>query len=91
MLNELCGKEVSEQQKKELDDYFYGLSKPKVFWGSDGVEAKHDKGFESICALMTQFISRDPKKMTTLEFMQTLEELKKQYKPERSKRNGRGR
>lgn len=63
-----------------LDDYFYKLLKPKKFDGSEGEIAKFDKGFETTCTVMSQHISRDPKAMTTLEYMQTLEELRKQQK-----------
>lgn len=73
------------------DDYFYKLMKPRIFWGDEGVEAEHERGFESACVILSQRVSRDPKKMTVSEFMMTLAELKRQNKEQeiRSKRRGR--
>jgi len=64
--------------------YFYKLLKPKVFWGSEGIEAAHDKGFEASCVVLSQRISRDPKRMSVMEFLVTLEELKEQNKKEQA-------
>lgn len=75
-----------------IDEYLYSLLKPKVFWGSGGIEANYDKGFEISCDVIAQTRNRNPKEMTTFEFLQTLEAIRQQQKREQQslrKRNGR--
>ena len=77
----LAGETVEESSEKLADDYFYRMMKPKVFWGSEGAEADHERGYESACVILSQRVnSRDPKAMTVIEFMMTLSELKRQSK-----------
>lgn len=66
--------------EKEIDDYFYSLLKPEIFWGRDGFTVQHNKNFESACAIIAQQTSRNPKEMITIEYFQLLEELRNQSK-----------
>lgn len=84
--------DADEERLHVIDEYFYSLLKPKVFWGSGGLEAKYDKGFEVSCDTIAQTRNRDPKLMMTFEYLQTLEQIKKQQRTEQQsmrKRSGR--
>jgi len=59
------------------------MNQPKVFWGANGVEVNFVKGFEKTCAIINQHINKDPKTMTVLQFYESLEILKEQFKPKR--------
>lgn len=84
-LNVIAGGPDEREQLKQIDDYFYDLSKPEMFWGPDGVEVQTDKSYEQTCAIISQHVSRDPKQMMTREYMVTLEQLKEQF--ERNNKN----
>lgn len=53
---------------------------PKSFSGRQSEEVKSVKGFEEAVVYLSQYTTRDPKKMTVLEFYQALETIKKQNK-----------
>jgi len=63
------------------------MYEPKVFSGRASAEVKFIKGFEEAVVFLNQYVPRDPKSMTVLEFYQTLETVKKQTK-KKSKLNG---
>lgn len=79
-LKYMIGESDERDKLKPIEDYFYALIKPRIYWGSQGVEIEFDKGFETVCTAISQHISRDPKQMHTLEYLNTIEELKKQFK-----------
>lgn len=55
---------------------------PKVFIGSDSVEVKYDKQFESTCLLIAQKTSMDARKMTVLQFYNAVDNIKQQAEAE---------
>ena len=65
-------------QIADLDDYFFRKIEPQRFDGSEGMEVKHDRNFAAACALINQSRAKDPADMTTLEYLETLDVLKKQ-------------
>jgi hypothetical protein len=79
-LDKILKEPVNEKREQEIDEYFYLLLKPEIFWGHDGFTIQHNKNFESACAIIAQQTSRNPKEMITIEYYQTLEELKNQSK-----------
>lgn len=93
----LCRKIVGREMDTDaerlhvIDEYFYSLLKPKTFWGSTGLEAKYDKGFEITCDMISQTRNRDPKQMITFEYLQTLERIREVQKAEQQQARKRGR
>ncbi len=75
-----------ETQVKIVDDYFYSLTEPIVFYGTKGKEATYYRNFEQTCNMFRQNGVPEPKKMTAREFFQYLADLTKQA--ERSKKRG---
>lgn len=55
---------------------------PKAFMGSESVEVKYDKQFESTCLLIAQKTNLDAKKMTVLQFYNAVDNIKKQVEAE---------
>lgn len=67
----------------ELDEFFFSLHKPKNFNGKESEEIKHDKQFESACMVISQKANMNGKKMTVLEFYNTLMNISEQLKAEK--------
>ena len=55
---------------------------PKSYIGSESVEIKYDKQFESTCLLIAQKTSMDAKKMTVLQFYNAVDNIKQQLEAE---------
>lgn len=89
----IIGKELDTDAERlhVIDEYFYSLLKPKIFWGSGGLEAQYDKGFEISCDTISQTRNRDPKQMITFEYLQTLERIRQVQKAEQQQARKRGR
>lgn len=64
----------------KIDDYLYTMNKPNIFSGKDSVEIKYDKDFESMCLFVQKETQADVRNMTTLQFYNALEHIKKQRK-----------
>lgn len=75
----------------ELDEFLFSLHKPKNFNGKESEEIKYDKQFESACMVISQKANMNGKKMTVLEFYNTLTNISEQLKAEKKayKRNKR--
>jgi hypothetical protein len=78
-LDFILGENDEREKIKQIDDYFYDLMKPKQFWGTNGFEIQHDISFETNCTVLSQHLSVRPKDMTTLEYINSMQELKKQF------------
>lgn len=65
-----------------IDNYLFSLHKPKSYNGTDSIEVKYDKQFETSCMYISQKTNMDAKKMTVLEFYNTFSNLIKQLKAE---------
>ena len=66
----------------EIDAYLFSLYKPKSFSGSTSIEIQYDKQFETTCMLISQKTGLVAKKMTVLEFYNTLGNIEKQAEAE---------
>ena len=66
----------------EIDSYLFSLHTPRTFIGSNSVEIKHDKQFETTCMLISQKTGMNAKRMTVLEFYNTLSNIEKQVEAE---------
>ena len=66
----------------EIDDFLFSLYSPKSFIGSASAEVKYEKQFETSCMLISQKTGMTAKKMTVLEFYNTLTNIGKQAEAE---------
>ena len=64
------------------------VSKPGIYGGKDGREVKFLKGFENNCNILRQHVNKDPKEMTTLEYLQALELVVNDSKKNKRRKNG---
>ena len=55
---------------------------PKTYIGSESVEVKYDKQFESTCLLIAQKTNMDARKMTVLQFYNAIDNIKAQAEAE---------
>lgn len=65
-----------------VDIMLINMHNPKSFIGSESVEIKYDKQFESTCLLIAQKTSMDAKKMTVLQFYNAIDNIKSQLEAE---------
>ena len=65
-----------------IDDFLFSLHNPKSFIGSASAEVKYEKQFETSCMLISQKTGMTAKKMTVLEFYNTLTNIGKQAEAE---------
>lgn len=72
----------NSQKIAEINDFLFSLRKPKVFIGKESIEIKYDKQFESACMLISQKTGMNAKKMTVLEFYNTITNISKQVEAE---------
>lgn len=75
------GKDISTEVA-EIDDFLFSLHNPKSFVGPASVEVKYEKQFETSCMLISQKTGMTAKKMTVLEFYNTLNNIGKQAEAE---------
>lgn len=75
------------QKVRMIENNLLQIVPPSRFDGNQSVEVQNIKAYEASVAVMSQHLSRDPKKMTVLEFYQALEELQSQWKAQ-EKKNG---
>ena len=72
----------TEDEVVALDKTAQDKYKPKTYTGSDSVEVKYDRNFESTCLLIIQKTGADAKRMTVLQFYNAVDNIKKQTEAE---------
>ena len=82
VLDSIINDNDNSEKIKELDSLLINMSSPKAFIGSESVEIKYDKQFESMCLLIAQKVGLDAKKMTVLQFYNAIDTIKKQIEAE---------
>lgn len=82
-LQELIEDKDNAEQIAEIEEFLFSMHKPKIFTGKDSEEIKYDKQFESACMIISQKAGMDAKKMTVLEFYNTLINIQKQIENEK--------
>lgn len=65
-----------------IDTALLNMHVPKVFIGSESIEVKYDKQFESTCLLIAQKTNMDARKMTVLQFYNAIDNIKAQAEAE---------
>lgn len=89
VLDSIINNTDNTEQIELIDTMMLNMHTPKVFIGSESVEVKYDKQFESTCLLIAQKTNMDARKMTVLQFYNAIDNIKAQAEAEAksSKRN----
>lgn len=82
VLDSIINDNDNAEQIELIDMMMVNMHAPKVFIGSDSVEVKYDKQFESTCLLIAQKTSMDARKMTVLQFYNAVDNIKQQAEAE---------
>lgn len=82
VLDSIINDNDNTEQIELIDMMVVNMHTPKVFIGSDSVEVKYDKQFESTCLLIAQKTSMDARKMTVLQFYNAVDNIKQQAEAE---------
>lgn len=77
--------EDKDELIEALETEMLRIAKPGKYGGKDGKEVKFLKGFENNCNILRQHVNKDPKTMTTLEYLQALELVINDSKKKRRK------
>lgn len=72
----------NSEQIETIDMVMLNMHSPKSYIGSESVEIKYDKQFESTCLLIAQKTNMDAKKMTVLQFYNAVDNIKQQLEAE---------
>ena len=82
VLDSIINDTDNTEQIELIDTMMLNMHTPKVFIGSESVEVKYDKQFESTCLLIAQKTSMDARKMTVLQFYNAIDNIKAQAEAE---------
>lgn len=72
----------NSEQIDAIDMIMLNMHTPKIYMGSESVEVKYDKQFESTCLLIAQKTNMDARKMTVLQFYNAIDNIKTQAEAE---------
>ena len=72
----------NSEQIDAIDTIMLNMHTPKTYMGSESVEVKYDKQFESTCLLIAQKTNMDARKMTVLQFYNAIDNIKTQAEAE---------
>lgn len=82
VLDAIINDNDNTEQVELIDTMMLNMYAPKVFIGSESVEVKYDKQFESTCLLIAQKTNMDARKMTVLQFYNAIDNIKAQAEAE---------
>ena len=82
VLDSIINNTDNTKQIESIDAMMLNMHAPKVFIGSESVEVKYDKQFESTCLLIAQKTNMDARKMTVLQFYNAIDNIKAQAEAE---------
>lgn len=82
VLDSIINNTDNTKQIESIDTTMLNMHTPKVFIGSESVEVKYDKQFESTCLLIAQKTNMDARKMTVLQFYNAIDNIKAQAEAE---------
>lgn len=83
MLRGILGEDTAEEIKKIEKQIFDMAAKPKVFAGASAVHIRAFHNYNETCSIMRQNNLGEPKRMTVVEYFQSIDILKKLKKPKR--------
>lgn len=78
VLRKVRGEQGLDEQIEKVEALMWEAAPPQSYIGKKGAEVEYIKRFESMCAVMSQQLNRNPKEMTTMEFYSAYVMLKKQ-------------
>ena len=79
-LNAVAYEQDYSKEIEEIDNYLLDMYRPKAFHGPQGVEVNFFRSFQDNCVLINQNTNLDADRLTVIEFLQTLDYLKRQFK-----------
>lgn len=82
ILDSMVNEADTAEQVEAIDLQVLLSRSPKLFMGSESVEVKYDKQFESTCLLISQKTNMDAKRMTVLQFYNAVDTIKQQAEAE---------
>lgn len=82
VLDSIINNTDNTKQIESIDTMMLNMHVPKIFIGSESVEVKYDKQFESTCLLIAQKTNMDARKMTVLQFYNAIDNIKAQAEAE---------
>ena len=82
VLDSMINDTDNSEQIETIDMIMLNMHSPKSYIGSESVEIKYDKQFESTCLLIAQKTSMDARKMTVLQFYNAIDNIKAQAEAE---------
>lgn len=82
VLDSIINNTDNTKQIESIDTMMLNMHAPNVFIGSESVEVKYDKQFESTCLLIAQKTNMDARKMTVLQFYNAIDNIKAQAEAE---------
>lgn len=78
MLDAIINEKNYDNEISIIDGELLNMLKPQKYDGANGVEVQYMLDYEKTCHVITKEVGLNAKTMTTLQFMVTREELKKQ-------------
>ena len=82
VLDSIINDTDNTEQIEAIDVMLINMHNPKPFIGSESVEIRYDKQFDSTCLLIAQKTNMDAKKMTVLQFYNAIDNIKSQAEAE---------
>ena len=82
VLDSIINDTDNSEQIGAIDMIMLNMHTPKTYMGSESVEVKYDKQFESTCLLIAQKTNMDARKMTVLQFYNAIDNIKTQAEAE---------
>lgn len=82
VLDSMINDTDNSEQIETIDMIMLNMHSPKSYIGSESVEVKYDKQFESTCLLIAQKTNMDARKMTVLQFYNAIDNIKAQAEAE---------
>ena len=82
VLDSMINDTDNSEQIETIDMIMLNMHSPKSYIGSESVEIKYDKQFESTCLLIAQKTNMDARKMTVLQFYNAVDNIKQQLEAE---------
>lgn len=72
----------NSEQIEAIDTAMFNMYSPRPYIGSESIEIKYDKQFESTCLLIAQKTSMNARSMTVLQFYNAVNNIKQQLEAE---------
>lgn len=78
VLGDIINNTDSSDKIASIESLMLAMCKPKLFYGPESVEVKHERDFNNACLLIAKELNYDTHDLTVLQFYSALELIKKQ-------------